>query len=586
VNTATIEHLDCERSLPKVATGIQGLDEITGGGLPQGRPTLVCGGAGSGKTLFGVEFLVRGATEYNEPGVLMSFEETEAELTKNFRSLGFDLERLVADQKLRLDYVRVERSEIEETGEYDLEGVFVRLGYAIDAIGAKRVVLDTIEGLFSAFTDDALVRGELRRLLRWLKDKGVTAIITGERGKEEGLTRWGIEEYVSDCVILLDQRVREQIATRRVRVVKYRGTTHETNEYPFVIDERGISVLPVLSLGLGLEHQASRERVSTGIERLDTMLGGRGIYRGSTAMVSGTAGTGKTSLAAHFVDAACRRGEKCLYFAFEESPSQIMRNMESIGICLEQHVQSGLLCFQASRPMLRGLEQHLSTIHQVINDFQPPIVVLDPVTKLTASDRQNEVNTMLLRLIDFLKGEGITTFLTTLTGAGRPMSQPETIISSLIDTWIVLREIESDRERSRGLYVVKSRGMAHSKQVREYHLTDHGFGVLDVYLGTAGGLTGVARLAQEAKERAEEGLREQEFQRKQTRMQADRKSLEAQIAALQAKLIVAEQEMEVDATEEELRRPQVETDTAAMAQSRPADAAKDHAGLSKQTQEG
>lgn len=576
MSTTSIEYQSSENELPKARTGIQGLDEITGGGLPQGRPTLVCGSAGAGKTLLGMEFLIRGTTQYNEPGVFMAFEETTEELTKNVRSLGFDLKQLVADKKIRLDHVRVERSEIEETGEYDLEGLFVRLGYAIDAIGAKRVVLDTIESLFSAFTDEAILRAELRRLFRWLKDKGVTAVITGERGKEGGLTRQGIEEYVSDCVILLDHRVHEQISTRRLRVVKYRGTTHGTNEYPFIINRRGISVLPVTSLGLA--HKVSRERVSTGIERLDAMLGGRGIYRGSTALITGAAGTGKTSLVAHFVDAACRRGEKCLYFAFEESPDQIVRNMESIGLDLQQHLQSGLLRFQASRPTLHGLELHLVALHQAIEEFQPANVVLDPVTNLVQAGTQSETHAMLMRMIDYLKSRGTTTWMTSLTEGGGVPQQTDVGISSLIDTWILLRDIESSGERNRGLYLIKSRGMAHSNQVREYRLTDRGFDVLDVYLGPGGVLTGSARLAQEGKERAEKTLREQEFQRQQAQMEAERKALEAQIAALQAKLTVAEREMTLAATQEELRRAQTETDRAAMAKSRKANPEPGHAG--------
>ena len=555
----------------KAPTGIRGLDEITEGGLPQGRPTLVCGSAGSGKTLLGIEFLVRGAIEYNEPGVFMAFEETAHELTENVRSLGFDLDCLVADKRLRLDYVRVERSEIEETGEYDLEGLFVRLGYAIDAIGAKRVVLDTIESLFSGFTDHTILRAELRRLFRWLKGKGVTAIITGERGGEDGsLTRQGIEEYVSDCVILLDHRVQGQISTRRLRVVKYRGTTHGTNEYPFIISKRGISVLP--STSLGLKHRVSRELVSTGIDRLDAMMGGQGLFRGSTGLVTGTAGTGKSSLVAHFVEAACRRGERCLYFAFEESPDQIVRNMESIGLNLQQHVERGLLRFEAARPTLHGLELHLAAVHQAIEDFRPVNVVLDPVTNLVQAGTQSEAHAMLMRMIDYLKSYEITTWLTSLTSPGLMAVETQVGISSLIDTWISLRDVETSGERNRGLYLVKSRGMAHSNQVREYRLTDHGLDVLDVRLGPDGALMGSARLAQEAKERADETLCEQEFRRKQAQIDADRKAIEAQLAVLQARLVVSEEELKVAATREQLRRAQAIKDRIAMAESRQADA--------------
>jgi circadian clock protein KaiC len=386
--------------LPNSPTGIQGLDEITGGGLPKGRPTLICGGAGCGKTLLAMEFLVRGARQFNEPGVFMAFEETAKDLTKNVVSLGFDLKDLIARKKMVLDFVYIERSEIEETGEYDLEGLFIRLGQAIDAVHAKRVVLDTIESLFSGLPNPLIVRAELRRLFRWLKDKGVTAVITGDRGTET-LTRQGLEEYVSDCVIVLDHRVSDQVSSRRLRVVKYRGSTHGTNEYPFLIDEDGISVLPVTSLGL--QHTASTKRIPTGVARLDTMLGGAGYYRGSSVLISGTAGTGKSSIAAHFAEAACRRGERALYFAFEESPSQIMRNMRSIGIDLELWVQKGLLLFHANRPTSLGLEMHLTTMHKLVNTFKPQVVIVDQLNSFVLGDNQTEVKSMLMQLVDFLK---------------------------------------------------------------------------------------------------------------------------------------------------------------------------------------
>jgi circadian clock protein KaiC len=388
-----------KRSLPKTPSGIQGLDEITGGGLPRGRPTLVCGSAGSGKTLFAMEFLVRGATEFNEPGVFMPFEETEADLAANVRSLGFDLEDVVAQKKVLVDFVRIERAEIDETGDYDLEGLFVRLGHAIDTIGAKRVVLDTIEALFAGFSNEGILRAELRRLFRWLKDKGVTAVITGERG-EGTLTRHGLEEYVSDCVILLDHRVTDQISTRRLRVVKYRGTTHGTNEYPFIISETGFSVLPITSLGL--QHEVSDERISSGVAGLDGMLGGEGFYRGSTVLVSGTAGTGKSSLAGHFADAACRRGERCLYFSFEESPGQIVRNMRSIGFDLAQWVKKGCLRFHSVRATMHGVETHLVEFHKLISDFKPHVVVIDPIGSLVDAGTLRDATIMMTRVIDFL----------------------------------------------------------------------------------------------------------------------------------------------------------------------------------------
>ena len=461
----------------KAPTGIAGLDEITAGGLPAGRPTLVCGSAGCGKTLLAMEFLVRGAIAYGEPGVFMSFEESAEDLAENVRSLGFDLEDLIQRRQLVVDYVHVERSEIEETGEYDLEGLFLRLGWAIDSIGARRVVLDTIEVLFAGLSDEGLLRAELRRLFRWLKEKGVTAVITGERGAGT-LTRHGLEEYISDCVILLDHRVSEQLANRRLRVVKYRGSLHGTNEYPFLIDEKGIEVLPITSLGLS--HTASTERVSSGVSGLDGMLGGEGYYRGSSVLVSGRAGAGKSSLGAHFVDAACRRGERCIYFAFEESMSQVVRNMRSIGLDLEPWIRQGLLELHASRPTLNGLERHLVTMYKTIRAFQPRVVVVDPVTNFISVGSAGEVSSMLMRLIDFLKTLQITSLFTSLTRGGEDLEQTEVGISSLMDTWLLVREIETNGERNRVLQVLKSRGMAHSNQLRGFLLTERGVRLGDV----------------------------------------------------------------------------------------------------------
>jgi circadian clock protein KaiC len=524
-----VESKFLNKNLLKSPTGIQGFDEITDGGLPTGRPTLVCGGAGCGKTLFAMEFLVRGSTQFNEPGVFMSFEETNEELTKNVASLGFDLEGLVKHKKIALDHVHIERSEIEETGEYDLEGLFVRLGYAIDSIGAKRVVLDTIESLFAGLPNQLILRAELRRLFRWLKDKGVTAIITGERG-EETLTRQGLEEYVSDCVIMLDHRVTEQTSTRRLRVVKYRGSIHGTNEYPFLIDENGFSVLPVTSLGL--KHIVSNERISSGITVLDKMLEGKGYYRGSTVLVSGTAGVGKTSVAAHFAEAACKRGERVLFFCFEESPNQLMRNMLSIGIKLETWVQKGLLQFQATRPTFYGLEMHLAKTHKAVNDFKPSIVILDPINTFVVGDKEIEVKTMLIRIVDFLKANQITALFTSLSSNDSSLGDSDFGISSLIDTWLLLRDLELNGERNRGMYVLKSRGMANSNQIREFILTDHGVELREVYIGASGVLTGSARIAQEALENAEVLTRKHDVERKKREIKRKRKALEAQIATL------------------------------------------------------
>ena len=542
-------------SLQKERTGISGFDEITRGGLPKGRPTLICGSAGAGKTLFAMEFLVRGATLFDEPGVFVSFEESDEELATNVASLGFDLDELIAEKKLLLDYVFIERSEIEETGEYDLEGLFLRLGYAIDAIGAKRIVLDTLEALFSGLPNEAIIRAELRRLFRWLKEKGVTAVITCERG-EGTLTRYGLEEYVADCVILLDHRVQNQISTRRMRIVKYRGTSHGTNEYPFFIDEKGFSVLPITSLAL--THRASTERISSGIERLDTMLSGDGFYRGSSILVSGTAGTGKSTLAAHFVEAACKRGERALIFAFEESQDQIIRNMRSVGIDLERFVRKGLLKFHNARPSTWGLEIHLAVIHKTITEFNPSVVVVDPITNFLAVGDVVETKSMLTRLIDFFKVKQCTAMFTSLTSARDEIEDSEVGVSSLMDSWILVKNIESNGERNRGLYILKSRGIAHSNQVREFVVTDHGIELIDAYIGSEGVLMGSARWGQLAREKATEVERQQAASRKERELRRKQELYEAQLVALRGQY-----ETERDAILKELDEEKTKLELAA-----------------------
>ncbi|HYX64798.1 MAG TPA: circadian clock protein KaiC [Burkholderiales bacterium] len=552
-------------ALEKTPSGINGLDEITHGGLPRGRPTLICGAAGCGKTLMSMEFLVRGATQFNEPGVFIAFEESPEELAQNVRSLGFDLDKLIADRKIAVDYVHIERTEIEETGEFDLEGLFLRLGMAIDEVGAKRVVLDTIENLFGGFSNTLILRSELRRLFRWLKDKGVTAIITAERGAGT-LTRNGIEEYVSDCVILLDHRVSEQVSTRRLRIVKYRGSTHGTNEYPFLIDEHGISVLPVTSMGLN--HAASKERIPSGVPALDEMLGGEGYYRGSSILISGTAGTGKTSLAAHFANATCERGERCLYFAFEESPKQLARNMRTIGLDLEPWVKKGLLHIEASRPSLHGLEMHLVRIHREVAKAKPAVVIIDPISNLVTAGTQMDTEAMLVRLIDFLKSSSVTAMFTNLTTGGNAWEKTDVGVSSLIDTWILLRDIELGGERNRGLYVLKSRGMKHSNQIREFLITPNGIRLEPVYVGPEGVLTGSMRAAQEAREKAAHLERSQATERKQRELALRRSALEAQIKALQAEFAAVEQEATVSAGEQTARERTVQDDRARAAMRR------------------
>jgi len=486
--------------LPKTPTGIHGLDDVTGGGLPRGRPTLVCGPAGCGKTLLGMEFLVRGITEYGENGVFMAFEETREDLIANVASLGFDLARFEADGRLAIDHVNIDPSELVQAGGWDLEGLFIRLGASIDEVGAHRVVIDTIENLFGAFSDTATLRAELRRLFRWLKDRGVTVVITGERG-EGTLTRYGIEEYVSDCVIVLDHRVSEETSTRRLRVLKYRGSLHGTNEYPFLIGKGGVSVVPITSLGL--EHDASGETLSMGVARLDEMLGGQGVLRGSSILVSGTAGTGKSTVAAQFCDAACRRGERALYFAFEESEAQIIRNMASVGMDLGQWVQQGLLHFTCVRPSLLGLEAHLSSMQDLVTEFEPSVVVVDPISDLLTAGASRDVSAMLTRQVDFLKVRGATALFTSLD-QDMQLEQANHQIAALIDVWLLVATREFNEERNRSLAVLKARGMAHSNQIREFLLTERGI-VLAGPHGLGEVLTGSARIEKEARQRSETG---------------------------------------------------------------------------------
>jgi circadian clock protein KaiC len=551
--------------LQKTPSGIRGLDEITGGGLPKGRTTIVCGGPGCGKTMLGIEFLVRGALEFNEPGVLMAFEETPEDMASNVASLGFDIRDLADKEKLFLDYISVEPSEIQETGDYDLEGLFIRLQNAVETIGAKRVMFDTLEALFSGFSNPGILRAEFRRLFRWLKERDLTAVVTAERG-EGSLTRHGLEEYVSDCVILLDHRLKDQISARRLRIVKYRGTKHGADEYPFLIDEQGMSILPLTSLQL--QHEVSNERVSSGVPDLDEMLEGKGYFRGSSILLSGTAGSGKTTLATSFADATCRRGERCLYIDFEESSNQVERNMKSVGIDLGQWSKKGLLSHEAWRPTQNGIEMHLLRIHKLIEKVKPQSVIIDPITNLGGDGGDNEVYSMLVRLIDFLKSSGITAVFVSLTGGGKDLEKTTVGISSLTDTWILLRDVELNGERNRCLYVLKSRGMAHSNQLREFIMTEQGIRLVPAYIGPGGVLTGSARLSQEAKERADARLRQQESQRRKQDLERKRLVLQAQIASLQTESSALDREAEHVIREEQELDEEVKADRHNMADSR------------------
>ena len=567
-----VPRLSTSHALRKDRTGIQGLDELTGGGLPHGRPTLVCGGAGCGKTLLGMEFIVNGAKDFDQPGVFVAFEEQSQELAQNFSSLGLDLNALVEKKKILLDFVDIERSEITEAGDYDLDGLFIRLGYAIDSIHATRVVLDSIDALFAELSNIAILRSELRRLFRWLKSKGVTAVVTAERG-DSGLTRYGLEEYVADCVVQLDHRANGQMFTRWLRVVKYRGSRHGTREFPFLIDEKGISLMPITSTGL--KYTVSSERVSTGIPRLDAMMGGRGFYRGSSVLVSGTSGTGKTSLAAHFARAASASGERCLWLAHEESPSQIDRNMRSIGIELEPEIKKGMLRLHAVPPTIYDLEMHLLVIHKLVTEFDPRVVIIDPISNLALISSETEIKAMLIRLIDFFKMKQITSLFTSLSMGGPLVESNDAKLSSLMDTWLLLRVIESGAERNRVLQLLKSRGMDHSNQIREFLLTDHGAELRDVYLGPSGLLlTGNSLLVQKAHEEARAVLRDQKAGTREHALEHKRQALEAHIAALRAEFEIEQLNAQRLAGQSEQRSTVMSGDRIQMAKQRRADSGK------------
>lgn len=526
--------------ITKSATGIEGFDDLTLGGLPTGRPTLVCGSAGCGKTLFASTFLFNGARLHDEPGVFVTFEERPVDIVANVESLGFDLQGLIDQSRIHIEHIEIDPSEVAEIGDYDLEALFLRLEFAVDQIGAKRIVLDTIESLFSAFSNPAILRAEIRRLFDWLKQKGLTAVITGERG-DGTLTRQGLEEYVSDCVILLDHRVENQISTRRLRIVKYRGTAHGTNEYPFLIDEDGFSVLPVSSLGLG--HKVFHDRISTGVPDLDAMLTGGGFYRGSSILLTGVAGSGKSSLACMMANAACRRGERALYLSFEESEAQTVRNMKSIGTDLGKWLKDGQLRYIATRPTFYSLEMHLAIMLREIGRFKPQLVVLDPISAFTGSADINEVQTMLLRIVDYLKSNGVTAVFTHLANAQQ--AETDAGLSSLMDGWILLLNREANGEFNRELYLLKARGIAHSNQVREFVMSSSGIHLLEPYLGEGGALTGSARRNEEARARRMETNRKAEVARLQDQVTQRRRRALAQIESLKA---------DIDADEAELNR--------------------------------
>lgn len=554
------------RAIAKCPTGIPGLDEITRGGLPRGRPTLVAGGPGSGKSVLAMDFIMRGILEHREPGVFVSFDERPLDVARNAASLGFDLKQLEGRKKLVVDHISMNKPELK-TGDYDLEGLFIRLERSIRAVNAKRVSLDSLDALFSGPFDDSVLRPELRRLFDWLKAKGVTALITSERGKGE-LTRHGLEEYLSDCVILLDQRVEQDISTRRLRIVKYRGAGFGTNEYPFLIDEQGVTVMPITSRAL--RHGVSKERVSTGIARMDAMLGG-GYWRASAILMSGTAGTGKTTLASHFADAMCNRGERCLYFSFDEAPDQIRRDLLSVGINFEKWEKRGLLRIESLRATTQGLEEHLHLITQKVRSFKPAAVIVDPITGLLPLAPMYASHSMLTRLIDFLKGEMITTFFTSLTeGQGAP-ERSGLGVSTLIDTWLVVRDIESNGEKNRGMFIVKSRGTNHSHQVREFLLTDRGVQLVDVYVGPAGLLVGAAGMSQLAQEKAENMEKHQDIVRKRHALEAKRKAFEKQMDATRASYDAEENEALRSFSEMEKRRKTLISDRTSVAAYRKAD---------------
>lgn len=540
--------------LAKEPTGIPGLDILLEGGLPAGRLTLVCGGPGTGKTVLGMQILAQGALEADEPGVFLAFEEDRDELLANMTGFGWDLASMERSGKLVVDSAGLSLAELREAGAFDLSGLFVRLQAAMDQVGARRVVIDTIESLFTAIPDVAVVRAELVRLMRWLRDRGVTAFITAPRGNG-ALTRYGIEEYITDCVILLDQRVAEQGTTRWMRVVKYRGSGHVNDEVPFLIGSTGFSVLPLVSLPL--DYQASDRRLSTGVPTLDDMLGG-GYYEGSAVLVSGTAGSGKSSLAAHLLERTCRDGGRAAMFAFEESESVIVRNMRSIGIDLAPWLENDRLRIVSCRPGRYGLESHLVAIHKAVVDFKPSVLVLDPISGFEHLGTVERGKSMVTRVLDLVRREGVTTLMTNLVKGGGAKDQTDIGVSSIMDTWISVRDVESDGERNRAIYIIKARGMAHSNQVREFLLTPEGIQLRPVYTGPAGVLVGTARAVQEAAEESDARNRAREIERLERHLEGEQRKLEARVAALRAESEAAQDELSAQIDRAKAARSDVE----------------------------
>jgi circadian clock protein KaiC len=528
------------RPLEKVPSGVKGLDDVLDGGLPKGRPTLLCGSAGCGKTLLAMQFLCRGVVDSGEPGVFVAFEEGAADLTTNIASIGFDLDRMQRDGLLRIEAIHLDPAELVEAGEYDLEGLFLRIGAAVREIGAKRIVIDTIEVLFGALTDPMLVRSELQRLFAYLKDAGLTAIVTAERGDGTGMSRHGIEEYVSDCVILLDQRIGDDISTRILRVVKYRGSVHGTNEFPFLISRDGVTVVPITSLGL--TGAASNERISTGIDRLDAMLSG-GFYRGSSVLMTGSSGTGKSTFAASLADAACRRGERVLFVSREESPAEIERNMGTIGLDLRAWTRAGLLRIESIRPTHFGLETHLAWLYDIVTTFEPAVVIIDPISSMMKVGGRAQVTSMIAREIDLLKSRGITAFFTALIGSGA-VDEEQVEVSSFIDTWLLAETTESNGERDRVMCVMKSRGMPHSNQHCEFTIGARGIDLLEPYVGPAGVLTGSARMIQQMTDATAGEHRVEDVERAERALTHRRAALEAEVAVLHAQFATELEEME------------------------------------------
>ena len=512
-----------------VSTGVKGLDDVLGGGIPQGHAMLLVGKPGTGKSILSMEYLLHGIELHKENGVYISFEESEKQIISNAASFGWKFEEMVKKNKLAISYIDMQPEQMRTVGDYDLSALILRVKGAIKKVNARRVVIDGINNLLSTFDDERIIRSDLLRLIREIKEVNATIFITGERG-HDSWSKMGFEEYLADGLMHLDNRTDGNYQTREIQVVKCRGINHYTGKSPFIINSEGMSIRPLITADF--DYKVLKSRVSTGIADIDNMLGGKGLYRGSTVYITGPSGAGKTSISSSFANGACSRGERALFLAFEESSDQIIRNMKSIGLSLDKWVNEKLLYFYTARATTNSLEGHLDNIMTMVREVEPTCVVLDPISAFRPIANENETKLMLIRLNDYLRARKITTVFTALSSDGEYSEHADVQLSSIADTWIVVRIMDYKGERNNVMQLMKSRGMSHSRQMKEMYFTGNGLKLQNVYQGPEGVLTGAARIGQEKYEKLKEARNVIEIDKNRKKIERKKSLLEASIEAL------------------------------------------------------